>query len=170
MGVVHRDLKPESILLVKENSFEHLKISQFDISKIISNPIKNASIGTSKEFLDKDNMMNTMCGTLSYTAPEILKGKPYDYRIDLWSLGVIMYILFCGYPPFFGNTDNEIVHSIVKDCIEFEEDDWKHVSNEAKQIIKGLLEKDPSKRMSCDDIINYTNGGKVNTDSKAVTT
>mmetsp|Transcript_42635 Transcript_42635/g.52466 ORF Transcript_42635/g.52466 Transcript_42635/m.52466 type:complete len:188 (+) Transcript_42635:1031-1594(+) len=100
--------------------------------------------------------MRTMCGTISYTAPEILKEQPYDYRVDYWSLGVIMFILLCGYPPFFGDNEVEAAQSILFDKIEFDNTDWKHISDNGKNLVKGLLQKNPRHRYSVDDILSHT--------------
>ena len=96
IGIVHRDLKPENILCVKPNSIESVKIADFGISKMVK-----------PEFIE-DSTFSTMVGTLSYTAPEILRGKGYNKSVDYWSLGVIMYILLCGYAPFWGESDSEV--------------------------------------------------------------
>lgn len=94
VGIVHRDLKPENILCLKPHSIKKVKIADFGISAILKNP---------------NQQMKTMVGTLSYTAPEILQNRRnYDYTVDYWSVGVIMYILLCGYPPFWGETDEEV--------------------------------------------------------------
>eukprot|EP01084_Bolivina_argentea_P125197 221848_1 len=103
MGIVHRDLKPENILCV-EDSIKRVKIADFGISAISGTGGNNDS---------NKNVMKTRVGTLSYTAPEILKEKPYDKRVDYWSLGVIMFILLCGYPPFYGDDDREVTKSIL---------------------------------------------------------
>ncbi|ETO04035.1 Calcium-dependent protein kinase, partial [Reticulomyxa filosa] len=88
-GIVHRDLKPENILCVRKNSIKTIKIADVGISKMVK----------------PHELMKTMVGTLSYIAPEILESKKYDHRVDYWSIGVIMFILLCGYPPFYGETD-----------------------------------------------------------------
>jgi len=112
----------------------------------------------SKETTNEDlkYAMTTMCGTISYTAPEILKEKPYDKRVDYWSVGVIMFILLCGYPPFRGETEYEVAQSILYDDVELDEEDWEHVSEAGRKMVKGLLEKDPRKRLSVDDILNHS--------------
>ena len=112
MGIVHRDLKPENILCLEANSIKKIKIADFGISAIIdpshksrrstnhkkqhkkgAESISSQASNSSFNLLSANNMMKTRVGTLSYTAPEILKYKPYDERVDYWSLGVIMYIL-----------------------------------------------------------------------------
>ena len=96
-GIVHRDLKPENILCVEPKSIRKVKIADFGISKMVKNPQKFDS-----------TTFETMAGTLSYTAPEILRGKGYKKAVDCWSIGVIMYILLCGYAPFWGESDSEV--------------------------------------------------------------
>jgi serine/threonine protein kinase len=137
---VHRDLKPENILCVHKGMIKTIKIADFGISKIVK----------------PNELMKTMVGTLSYTAPEILENKKYDCRVDYWSIGVIMFILLCGYPPFYGDTDADIHKSIRRDEVEYVEEDWQHVSPETLELVKGLLDKNPHKRKSVDDVLKLT--------------
>ena len=95
MGIVYRDLKPENILCVEQNSIKRIKITGFGLSKIM---VKNQKL----------NRLTNRRITLSYTAPEILRGKGHDNTVDLWSIGVIMYILLCGYPPFYGENEHDV--------------------------------------------------------------
>eukprot|EP00484_Ammonia_sp_Unknown_P023559 CAMPEP_0197025608 /NCGR_PEP_ID=MMETSP1384-20130603/5873_1 /TAXON_ID=29189 /ORGANISM="Ammonia sp." /LENGTH=622 /DNA_ID=CAMNT_0042454151 /DNA_START=11 /DNA_END=1879 /DNA_ORIENTATION=- len=153
MGIVHRDLKPENILCV-EDSIKKVKIADFGISanfgeQLIDDEEEEESAAAKKA----NRTMKTRVGTLSYTAPEILAHKPYDHRVDYWSLGVIMYILVCGYPPFDGDTDFDVSDSITNDKLEFEPEDWNHVSKATQTLVRNLLSKDPSKRTNCNDII-----------------
>eukprot|EP00484_Ammonia_sp_Unknown_P030727 CAMPEP_0197048818 /NCGR_PEP_ID=MMETSP1384-20130603/24070_1 /TAXON_ID=29189 /ORGANISM="Ammonia sp." /LENGTH=551 /DNA_ID=CAMNT_0042481011 /DNA_START=28 /DNA_END=1683 /DNA_ORIENTATION=- len=140
-GIVHRDLKPENVLCVYPNSIKKVKIADFGISKLF----------------DANHMqqqqMSTVVGTISYTAPEVLSRKAYDYTVDYWSIGVIMYILLCGYPPFYGEDDKEVTQAIIDGEPEFDDEDWEHVSLEAKQLCQGLLSPDPKNRKTCDDIL-----------------
>eukprot|EP01084_Bolivina_argentea_P205855 351589_1 len=85
MGIVHRDLKPENLLYSAETDDAEIKIADFGLAKL----------------LRESDMMATACGTPGYVAPEILSGGPYTDKVDLWSLGVITYILLCGFPPFY---------------------------------------------------------------------
>ena len=80
-------------------------------------------------------------------APEVLKGT-YDQKCDIWSCGVILYILLCGYPPFNSRNDKEIVEKIKSGVFDFPEDEWKYVSQEAKEFIKKLLKVEPKDRLS----------------------
>eukprot|EP01083_Nonionella_stella_P245161 852488_1 len=147
VGIVHRDLKPENILCVHRDSIKRVKLADFGISKIVK---KNKSNQQNKL------PMHTIVGTLSYTAPEILTGKGYDHTVDFWSIGVIMYILLCGYPPFWGETEHDITKSIVQEEVQFEEEDWSHVTRETKELCAGLLSKDASKRQTTDNLLNLT--------------
>ena len=94
MGIILRDLKPQNILCDKPNSIENIKICDFGISKLLTN--------------DKASMLKKE-GTIEYIAPEILKcHKNYDKSVDFWSVGIIMFMLLCGIPPFIGENDNQV--------------------------------------------------------------
>lgn len=86
--------------------------------------------------------MHTIVGTPYYVAPEVLRGN-YDFSCDVWSMGVILYIMLCGYPPFEGDNNKEIFKNVLKQNLEFDEGDWKDVSTEAKDLISKMLVKDP---------------------------
>jgi serine/threonine protein kinase len=90
--------------------------------------------------------LTTQCGTPGYVAPEILEGKAYDTQADMWSLGVIVYILLGGYPPFIEQNQRELFRKIRKGQYEFHEEYWGQVSDEAKNLIRSLLTVDPDKR------------------------
>jgi calcium-dependent protein kinase len=78
--------------------------------------------------------MHTIVGTPLYVAPEVLKGD-YTLECDVWSLGVLMYIMLCGYPPFDGDSNKEIFRAIMTNNLEFDPADWSQVSNSAKELI-----------------------------------
>ena len=103
--VAHRDLKPENLLLLSENDDSAVKIADF---------------GFAKKVYDH-NSLTTQCGTPGYVAPEILEGTPYDERADMWSVGVILYILLGGYPPFIESTQRDLFKKIRKGEYEFHE-------------------------------------------------
>lgn len=94
--------------------------------------------------------MKTQCGTPGYVAPEILEGTPYDTQADMWSLGVIVYILLGGYPPFIEQNQRELFRKIRKGDYEFHEEYWGQVSRDAKGLISSLLTVDPLKRLSAE--------------------
>ena len=130
-NIVHRDLKPENILM--DNDTDDLTIKLIDWG--CAQTIKSA-----KQSKQAD-------GTAYYIAPEVLKGE-YDEKCDIWACGVIFYILLCGYPPFNGETDDEIYEAVLSGKFQFPEEDWDQVSQEAKDLIKKMLTKDPKKRIS----------------------
>ena len=129
-GVSHRDLKPENLLLTNDKV---LKIIDF---------------GLSHEY-DGNNLLKTKCGSPSYAAPEIIKGKSYDgFKVDTWCCGIILYAMVCGYLPFEGETNKELFKSIV-DCNPEYPD---FLSNKCKKLLKQILVVDPEKRISIEDI------------------
>jgi len=134
-GVAHRDLKPENLLLSAPNSDE-IKITDFGLSK-------DFGAGT----------LQTSCGTPDYVAPEVLKGQPYDHSVDIWSIGVITYILLCGFPPFYGNTDAQIFDKILKCQYDFPSPDWDNISEDAKQFVGAILTLDPHARPTAADCL-----------------
>lgn len=119
LNIIHRDLKPENII------FEKLGLDEMNLKLI--------DFGTSRE-IQKDQKLKIKMGTPYYIAPEVLK-KNYDQKCDVWSLGVITYILFCGYPPFNGSTDAKIMERILTNDVIFPDEDWSQVSKEAKSLI-----------------------------------
>lgn len=128
--VAHRDLKPENLLLASESDDSNIKIADFGFAKKVKEP----------------NSLTTQCGTPGYVAPEILEGKAYDTQADMWSLGVIVYILLGGYPPFIEQNQRELFRKIRKGQYEFHEEYWGQVSDDAKNLIRQLLTVNPSKR------------------------
>jgi len=165
VGIVHRDLKPENILCMVPNSIKRVKIADFGISKIVKPKKGTNKLGVKGQNQDHRALMKTNCGTLSYQAPEILRGRAYDHRVDFWSIGVIMFILLCGYPPFYGETEQEIATAIRESPLEFDEEDWTHVTPHTRAVCEGLLCKDPSKRLTCDNLLNLA--FKVTSSSKS---
>jgi calcium-dependent protein kinase len=131
-NIVHRDLKPENILL--------------DIAADGSYMIKVVDWGTAREY-DPNNKMNEKYGTAYYMAPEVLK-KNYDAKCDIWSCGVILYIMLCGKPPFAGRNETEIMKNVLKGKYTLEGDAWSVISEEAKDLVQKMLEYDPAKRLS----------------------
>ena len=136
-GICHRDLKPENFLFsCKDPAKAELKMIDF---------------GLSKSFVKED--LSTFVGTSFYVAPEVLK-REYDYRCDNWSLGVIMYVMLSGMPPFYAKTDSVVFSQIAKGDFEFDGDVWTEVSDEAKILLKRFLVVDPNKRISTREAIN----------------
>ncbi|KAM3139557.1 hypothetical protein pb186bvf_008393 [Paramecium bursaria] len=135
MGIVHRDLKPENVLFTSQDS-DQIKIIDFGLSK----KFRNLS--------QKLQRMNSKVGTPVYVAPEVIQGN-YSFQCDEWSLGCIMHVLLCGDPPFNSNNIGDLQTKILNQRVNFYEPQWEEVSQEAKTLIKGLLEKNPKKRLTC---------------------
>jgi len=127
-GIAHRDLKPENLLCSGPDN----------------NIIKVTDFGLSKDFGKAS--LKTSCGTPDYVAPEVLKGNAYDNSVDIWSIGVICYILLCGFPPFYGNTDQQIFEKIMKATYDFPSPDWDDITDDAKEFIQAILVLEPSER------------------------
>ena len=99
--------------------------------------------------------MNRINGTPYYIAPEVLS-ECYDEKCDIWSCGVILYILLCGYPPFNGETDNDIMASVKKGQYDFPVEEWSGISKEAKDLVTNMLKFDPKNRFSAKDCLSHT--------------
>jgi calcium-dependent protein kinase len=138
--IVHRDLKPENILIesVDENGLYHLKIIDFGTAKL----------------LEKSKSENKVIGSSYYIAPEVLN-KSYNEKCDLWSCGVILYILLSGRAPFSGDSDNLILEKIKLGKYDLNRSPFNKISAEAKDLIKKLLEMNPRRRISADNAINH---------------
>lgn len=134
-GIMHRDLKPENLMLTKKCSHPKIKIMDFGLSKVVS-------------FYDKTN---EGFGSLCYLAPEILVKQGYDHKVDIWSLGVILYYLLCGFLPFDDSRDEivKIAKRIVNlDLSSIFTDKTLHFSKELKSLIIKCFERNPIKRIS----------------------
>ena len=141
LGIVHRDLKPENLLYKTKDEDSLLKVSDFGFSKFL--------IPKAQE------QLFTACGTPTYVAPEIIGNFGYDSKVDCWSLGVILYVMLCGYPPFYAEENNELFQ-LIKECdYEFHEPYWDNISEDAKDLIKKLLVADPVKRLSAEEILKH---------------
>ncbi|XP_066997432.1 calcium/calmodulin-dependent protein kinase type 1 isoform X4 [Anabrus simplex] len=131
-GVVHRDLKPENLLYYSPDEDSKIMISDFGLSK-----------------MEDSGIMATACGTPGYVAPEVLAQKPYGKAVDVWSIGVISYILLCGYPPFYDENDANLFAQILKGEFEFDSPYWDDISESAKDFIRQLMCVDVEKRYTC---------------------
>jgi len=141
-GVAHRDLKPDNLLLAKKGNDVHVKIADFGFSA-------KTRIGGMQINLTQ------RCGTPAYVAPEVLRGGPYDERVDMWSLGAILYFVLGGYPAFVDDKPKALFNKILNADYEFHEEDWSHVSEEAKSLIRGLLTLDVNKRLTAADALKH---------------
>ncbi|KAL2091375.1 hypothetical protein ACEWY4_013638 [Coilia grayii] len=143
MNIAHRDIKPENLLYTKKETNGVLKLTDFGFAKetTLHNPLQ------------------TPCYTPYYVAPEVLGPEKYDMSCDMWSLGVIMYILLCGFPPFYSNTGQAISPGMKRRIrmgqYEFPKPEWTDVSQEAKDLITQLLKTDPNERMTITQFMNH---------------
>lgn len=137
--IAHRDLKPENFLCHNKDKIEKtvLKIIDFGLSCHIKS----------------GQVLATKAGTPYYIAPQVLRGK-YTEMSDLWSCGVIMYVLICGYPPFYAETDNEVLKLVKKGKFSFDDNEWRNVSDDAKNLIVNLLKMEESERFTAEQALN----------------
>ncbi|ETI53347.1 CAMK/CAMK1 protein kinase [Phytophthora nicotianae CJ01A1] len=136
LGIVHRDLKPENILCGE--ALTDLKIADFGLSKLVH----------------PEELMKMPCGTLNYVAPEVLALVGYGREADIWSLGVIMYLLLRGELPFYGKAKSEVIQKTLHAEVNLETDSaWRSVSPSGKSLLRGLLTKDPAHRLTAQDAL-----------------
>ena len=136
--IVHRDLKPENLLLLNNDDDTHIKIIDF---------------GTSLIFKKKNTSMFDRVGTAYYISPEVIDGY-YDEKCDVWSCGIILYILLCGYPPFNGRDDEEIFLNIRRLNYSFPSPEWNNISNDAKDLLKSII-CDQFMRLNDEQVLNH---------------
>jgi serine/threonine protein kinase len=138
-GIIHRDLKPENILMTDESDNADIRLLDFGLSKIIG----------------PNEKCTEPFGTLSFVAPEVLKGKPYDKSVDLWSIGIIAYLLMCGFLPFDDeHSEREIARQTIQDPVPYPSNIWKNLSPEAKEFVGSLLKKNPEERIGIKEVLN----------------
>ncbi|CAN7989827.1 unnamed protein product [Ixodes pacificus] len=168
-GIAHRDLKPENILCPSNDQVWPVKLCDLDLgSWVILLPGNEATPPTTPE-------LQTPVGSAEFMAPEVVEAfvgeaHTYDKRCDLWSLGVIVYILLCGYPPFYGRCcssccwergefcqacQDQLFTSIQEGCYDFPERDWGAISWQAKDLIGHLLVKDAGKRYTAEEVLRH---------------
>ncbi|ETV67169.1 CAMK protein kinase [Aphanomyces astaci] len=137
-NVVHRDLKPENLLLTSADDDASIKLADFGFAK--------------QQSIDG---LTTACGTPGYVAPEIIKGEPYGKSVDIWSVGVITYILLCGYPPFHDDNPTRLFAAIKTGSYKFESPYWDDVSADAKAFIGCMLKVHASSRATADELLKH---------------
>ena len=138
LNIIHRDLKPENILLSNKYGLT-VKLSDFGLSRVVSSV----------------NQAKTMCGTMQYLAPEVIEQKSsYGSSVDIWSLGVNLYILLCGYPPFDDSEDCRVpmLIQMTTSSYTFPDDPWRNISKEAKDLINRMLTPDFRRRITTKEI------------------
>lgn len=148
LNIVHRDIKPENLLLTSPHNDSEIKIGDFGFATEVT----------------EDNLRQR-CGTPNYVAPEILYDEPYGKQVDMWSIGVVTYVLLGGYAPFDSDTEAKMFKRIKHCDYQFHPHYWKNVSREAKDFIKRLLVTDPAQRMTAEMAANHP---WVNKNAKAL--
>ncbi|XVF51396.1 hypothetical protein PTKIN_Ptkin04bG0182000 [Pterospermum kingtungense] len=138
MGVMHRDLKPENFLFLSKDEDSPLKATDFGLSV----------------FFKPGDIFKDLVGSAYYVAPEVLRRR-YGPEADIWSAGVILYILLSGVPPFYGETEKSIFDSILRGFIDFLSDPWPSISSSAKDLVKKMLRHDPKERLSASEVLNH---------------
>lgn len=138
MGVMHRDLKPENFLLASKDEGAMLKATDFGLSV----------------FIEEGKVYRDIVGSAYYVAPEVLHRR-YGKEIDIWSAGVILYILLSGVPPFWAETEKGIFNAILQGEIDFVSDPWPSISDSAKDLIRKMLTQDPKKRVTSAQVLEH---------------
>ena len=139
-GVAHRDLKPENVLMTSDDDDGDIRILDFGLSKI----------------LGPEEKCDEPYGTLTYCAPEIIVDEPYTKAVDLWSLGIMTYLMVSGKLPFNSEDENEIARQVVYEEPDYTRNPvWKIITPECKDFIKRLLEKDQNKRMTIKQLLEH---------------
>ena len=140
LNIIHRDIKPENLLYsTKDPSSRIIKVSDFGLARFISS----------------ETLATTTCGTPGYVAPEILEQRPYGKECDYWSIGVVLYILLCGFPPFYDDDNMVLFEKIKNGKFDFPSPVWDQISQDARDIISNLLVVDPSKRKNCEQLLRH---------------
>ncbi|GMJ14146.1 calcium-dependent protein kinase 15 [Hibiscus trionum] len=139
MGVMHRDLKPENFLLSTKDEGAMLKATDFGLSV----------------FIEEGKQYRDIVGSAYYIAPEVLRRGGYGKEIDIWSAGVILYILLCGVPPFWAETEKGIFAAIVEGGLDFKSDPWPSISESAKDLVRKMLTLDPKKRLTAAQALEH---------------
>ncbi|RHY89195.1 hypothetical protein DYB35_008008, partial [Aphanomyces astaci] len=136
LNLIHRDLKPQNLLLTEPSATSSLKIADFGFAR----------------HLESTSLAETLCGSPLYMAPEILQFQKYDNKADLWSVGTILYEMVVGRPPFNGANQVQLLHNIQRDNVRFPKD--LPVGRDAVALMEGLLVRDPKRRISFDQFFH----------------
>lgn len=139
--IVHRDIKPENLILENPNELHSMKLIDFGLASKLEDPAHG---------------ITKAAGTPGYLPPEALHTNPrYGLGADTWAVGVVAYIMLCGYPPFYGDTDIQLFRSIRREAPTFDPSDWSDQSSFSKDFVLKLLEKNPEKRLTASECLKH---------------
>ncbi|PIM98764.1 Ca2+/calmodulin-dependent protein kinase, EF-Hand protein superfamily [Handroanthus impetiginosus] len=138
MGVMHRDLKPENFLFLGKDENSPLKATDFGLSV----------------FFKPGDVFRDLVGSAYYVAPEVLR-RNYGVEADIWSAGVILYILLSGVPPFWGENEQSIFDAVLRGHLDLVSDPWPSISSSAKDLVKKMLQADPKDRLTASEVLNH---------------
>jgi calcium-dependent protein kinase len=141
MKICHRDLKPDNILFSRRGAIERSTLKVIDFGSAC--------------FFNEGQFMRTKAGSSYYVAPQVLNGK-YDKSSDLWSCGVILHIMLCGYPPFYGETEEEVIAKVKRGTFTFDKKRWKKISEDSQILIRFLLKMNPQERCTAQQALEDT--------------
>ncbi|KAF7132117.1 hypothetical protein RHSIM_Rhsim09G0138100 [Rhododendron simsii] len=136
LGIAHRDIKPDNILFDPRNK------------------LKLADFGSAESFNGGGTMMSGVVGTPYYVAPEVLSGREYDEKVDLWSAGVVLYEMLSGFMPFYGETAGETFEKVGRGNLRFPTRVFRAVSGEAKDLLRKMICKDVCRRLSAEQVLS----------------
>ncbi|KAM3919632.1 serine/threonine-protein kinase 33 [Leptodactylus fuscus] len=145
--IVHRDLKLENILVQGGHTAEceemllNIKVTDFGLA------VQKGGVGS-------ENMLQATCGTPIYMAPEVINAHDYSQQCDIWSIGVIMYMLLSGDPPFMGSSEDKLFELIKRGELNFSSSVWQSVSEAAKDVLQKLLRVDPADRITANELLD----------------
>ena len=169
VGIVHRDIKPENLLFepiefkpsvnpvakLRKSDDPNTKADEGDFINGIGGGgigvVKLADFGLSKQIWEHNT--KTPCGTVGYTAPEIVRDERYSKEVDMWAMGCVLYTLLCGFPPFYDEKIETLTEKVAKGQFTFLQPWWDEISDGAKNCVSNLLTVDPKKRYTIDDLL-----------------
>jgi len=144
IGVAHRDIKPANLLMCKgEGDRVAVKVGDFGMSTFVGGV---------------DGLLRGRCGTPGYVAPEILKGSSgvgYGNQVDVFSAGVTLYVMLCGYEPFYGESEEALIEANKDATVEFQKNDWSGISKDARDLIRQMLKSDPGERITAKEALEH---------------
>ncbi|AET37551.1 serine/threonine protein kinase RCK2 Ecym_1313 [Eremothecium cymbalariae DBVPG len=167
LGIVHRDIKPENLLFepidyipgkreLRKSDNPQTKqeegLFRLNIGGGGIGVVKLADFGLSKQIFATNT--TTPCGTVGYTAPEVVKDERYSMKVDMWGIGCVLYTVLCGFPPFYDEKIDVLTELISKGQYTFLRPWWDEISPGAKMAVRKLLEVDPEKRYDIDEFLN----------------